>query len=397
VTLVSRAGVAFEILQDLDLRGEVGLVERITGLFGLIAAWLLLGFGSATSAQTSNVFTVAKYPVEASAANAVAAKSEASQQGRKSAFRSLLKRLVPANSYPLIEQLTKLDPEPYVGGVRVRKEETSRTQYIATLDFSFEPDAVRGLLTQHGIPIVDQAAPITSLLLLYQASPTIKESAMQPAQGAGAWRGVWKGLDLENSVAPAKLVQRPSDLTPEVATGLLRADPETLATVGGQYSTSQLVVVLAEPLMKTNELQVTMAGQDAVGRFSVTTRYRLDDEDFTYSLELAAVIAQGVLEGRWKAAQSGDVAINGVAGGGRFGGPVTPLTVLVEFGNLGQWQRQQQVLASTPGVSNLQIGSLSGRSASVSLSFPGGGEALQAALGRQGGVLENINGFWIMR
>ena len=62
--------------------------------------------------------------------------------------------------------------------------------------------------------------------------------------------------------------------------------------------------------------------------------------------------------------------------------------MLAEFSSLDQWQRQQQVLAQMPGVRNLQVGSLSGRSASIALSYPGGGEALQAALGSQELTLE---------
>ena len=81
----------------------------------------------------------------------------------------------------------------------------------------------------------------------------------------------------------------------------------------------------------------------------------------------------------------------------RTGNALTSLDVLAEFSNLGQWQRQQQVLSSTPGVRNMQIGSLSGRSARIALSYPGGGAALQGALGTRGLTLENINGFWILR
>jgi hypothetical protein len=48
-------------------------------------------------------------------------------------------------------------------------------------------------------------------------------------------------------------------------------------------------------------------------------------------------------------------------------------------------------------VSDLQIGGVSGRSASIALAYPGGGPGLQAALVSRGLTLEYINGFWVLR
>ena len=269
-----------------------------TAILGLMVLSAMAGTAFARSVEP--IFTIAKYPVEATGTNAVTAKRDALGQGRRSAFRSLLKRLVPAAAYSQIEHLKKLDPEPYIGSVRVRAEENSSTQYIATLDFSFEPEAVRKLLGQHGVTYVDRPAPATSLLLLYSAPKTGAPKAMSGPKGWGSWRRVWADLDLANSLTPLKLERKPADLAPDAVKALLAAEPTAIASLGDQFKSPQVIVAEARPDPASNELHVTLAGQDAVGRFAVTTRYRLDD-DFVYSLELAAVIAQGVLEGRWKA------------------------------------------------------------------------------------------------
>ena len=363
-----------------------------TAVCGALVWSALTGTAFARSAEP--VFTVAKYPVEATGTNAVAAKREAIAQGRRAAFRSLLKRLVPAAAYSQIEHLKKLDPEPYIGSIRVRSEENSATQYIATLDFSFEPETVRTLLGQHGVTYVDQQAPVTSLVLLYNAPKSGVPKAMARTSGAASWRSVWADLDLTNSVVPLKLIRQSGALAPNLEKALLAAEPTAVAALADQFKTAQVVVAEARAVPASKELHITLAGQDAVGRFAVSTRYRIDPDDFVYSLELAAVIAQGVLEGRWKVRRAGGQLS---AAGGAPGGALAPLQVLVEFNNLGQWQRQQQVLSTTPGVRNMQVGSLSGRSASIALSYPGGGAALQAALGPRGLTLENINGFWELR
>jgi hypothetical protein len=393
VAAAIRGHVIHDIRRLEAFSGWVGSAKLLKHLIHhTVAAAILLTVlsGNAGAQNRGDVYTIAKYPVDASGINAVAAKREATAQGRKSAFRSLLKRLVPATSYGLVEQLAKLNPEPLVGAMRVRSEQNSPTQYIASLDFSFDRAAVRALLNQHGVPYIDFAAPPSSLLLLYTAPAAGGGAEMKANKGYASWRSVWRDLDLANSVAPTLLVPQPPDLTKESIKSLLAADAQTLSALGSRFNTAQLIVAEAHPVPASKELQITLAGQDAVGRFAVTTRYRLDDDDFTYSLELAAVIVQGVLESRWKTQQSG-----GQTAGAD--GASNTINVLAEFSNLGQWQRQQQVLANTPGVRNMQIGSLSGRSASVALSFPGGGEALQTALGRQGLVLENINGFWVLR
>src|SRR4051812_47492206 len=60
---------------------------------------------NAAYADADAPYTVANYPVDATAANAVAAKDQALAEGQQAAFRSLLKRIVPVTAY---KQLTKV-------------------------------------------------------------------------------------------------------------------------------------------------------------------------------------------------------------------------------------------------------------------------------------------------
>jgi hypothetical protein len=358
------------------------------------AAVLALAGFALPAAARDNVFTVAKYPVDATGANAIAAKREALAEGRRAAFRSLLKRLLPAQQYPRIDDvLSQADPGRLIAGTRVVSEENSATQYIATLDFSFDPDGVRGLLQRNGITFVDQPAPTTLLLPVFTSpAATGAPAALAGERGARLWRSVWAGLDLANALAPLDLAPD-SGLAADKLAALRSADPTVLAEVAGAARAAQFIIAEARPDPASGVLHVTLAGQDVAGRFALDTRFEFDKEDPRYSLELAAVVAQGILEGRWKASLLGDtVAMPAVAGG-----PPTPLQLVAEFSTLAQWHRQQEVLASTPGVTDLQIGGVSGRSASIALVFPGGGPALQSALAGRGLTLENINGFWVMR
>ncbi|HPG88874.1 MAG TPA: DUF2066 domain-containing protein, partial [Hyphomicrobium sp.] len=113
---------------------------------------------AAEAARADAVYTIGNYPVEASDKNAVAAKEKALADGQKAAFRALLKRIVPVTAYKQIARLADVNAANLVSGVSVRSERNSATEYIASLDFAFQADAVRNALQSQGVPYVDQQA-----------------------------------------------------------------------------------------------------------------------------------------------------------------------------------------------------------------------------------------------
>ena len=102
--------------------------RSISGRFLAVA---LLGFALAPQyavARGSQVFTVANYPVEAAAENAVAAKAKAHSEGQQAALGALLKRIVPVTAYNRLDRLTALRAADFIDGVAVRSERNSRTR-----------------------------------------------------------------------------------------------------------------------------------------------------------------------------------------------------------------------------------------------------------------------------
>ena len=126
-----------------EMRG-LAVLRRVGRLAVVFAAAAALST-AALAAPSDNVFTVANYPVEARAENAVAAKTKALAEGQQAALRSLLKRLVPVTAYQRLRQLRQVPAGEMIEGVSVRSERNSTTDYIANLDFSFQAQAVRGL------------------------------------------------------------------------------------------------------------------------------------------------------------------------------------------------------------------------------------------------------------
>ena len=126
-----------------------------------------------------DVFTVGNYPVEARADNAVAAKDRALADGQQAASARCSsgwcrsRPMRASSGWPASRRATSID------GVKVRSERNSSTDYIASLDFSFQSKAVRDLLRREGIPFTDEQAPALTVVPVWRAG------AARPPQGRG--------------------------------------------------------------------------------------------------------------------------------------------------------------------------------------------------------------------
>ncbi len=349
---------------------------------GLAATSVLAPLCAARAASDDDVYTVGNYPVDAQAANAVAAKDKALADGQQAAFHSLLKRVVPVTDYDRLKRLSSLRSSDFFEGVSVRSERNSSTRYIASLDFSFRPESVRAVLQQEGIPFVEeQAREVTVVPVVRDAQGAVEKGA-----AARAWTGTWKSLDLEHTLTPMDL-QR---LKPQIHADTLKMLMEGRGgerILAGEYGQPYVVVAIAEPDAATKRLNVTLVGIDAVGPLNLKRSYRVFDGDTGYAMELAAVVGQGVLEGRWKAFKTGAGA---VADGEQ-------VAMLAQYAGLSEWSDMRRRLLALPGVNDLRIESESAQAAGLKLRYPGGGPALAAALRSQGLTLQGSDRGWVLR
>ena len=363
----------------------------------VVGSWMttaLLG-ASAAVAAGGDAYTIANYPVDATAANAVAAKDQALAEGQQSAFRSLLKRIVPVTAYKQLTRVSGLKAADLISGVAVRSERNSATDYIASLDFSFQAAAVRTELSRQGIPFVDeQAAPVTVITALMQGNPPTATN------DTGLWRRAWTGLDLQHTITPVTIQDLKPVIHADTVSMLLAGDDNGLRILNDEYGTGLIILAVAEPDIASKKLTVTLAGRDAVGPLLLKRTYRISNGDLAYTSELAAVVALGVLEGRWKAVKSAgapQVSAGVPVWSASTGGDGEEVTFVAEFVNPAQWNEIRTQILDTPGVDALDIASVSDRNADVSLRFPGGIQGLTNALGARGLSLVNTQAGWVLR
>ena len=379
---------------------------------------------NATSKE-DKVFTIGNYPVEARAADAVAAKDKAITEGQQAAFRSLLKRLVPVTSYKRLASLKSTPAAGMVESLAVRSERNSSTEYIASYDFVFSAEPVRRLLDAQGIPYLDRQAPQVTIVPVYRVPPELAAAlpkTFAAAAGSDAWLYAWKALDLVNSLTPATIKPLKREIHADSVKALAEGDQAPMRNIASEYQTETVVLAILEPEADLKRLKVVIVGRDAVQPLYLKRIYRLEGADMTYSAELAAVVSHAILEGRWKAINvRGEPAGTGYRGAvataspayGRGGEPVAtpgssnpgsvaagaasgPMTIAIQFNGMGEWQEISRHLSATPEISGLEVLGLSARGARVSLSYPGGTQNLALALAQQGLILENSRGNWVL-
>lgn len=366
-------------------------------IFGLLLVAVSTAPGEVRAAA-SKVYTVANYPVEATAKDAVAAKEKAHAEGQQAALGALLKRLVPVTAYSRIDHLKSLRAADYIDGVAVRSESNSNTRYIASLDFSFQADAVRDLLGREGVPFVEQQAP---RMVLVPVTAEGAEGSVHYRAASGSWANVWKGLDLENTLTPLKVEALLPTVHEDTIAAAVKGDDSVERILTGEYKADFVLFAVAQVEQGGKEIDVTLAGIDAAGLVSWRREYKVADGDVAYAMELAAVITQGVLEGRWKVAkleeQQGGGAGARTGGGFASSGSGGEVHMSVAFSNFDEWDEMRSRILDMPGIDDVRIGAVSAGSAEVSVRYPGGGERLAPAFAQQGLTLTGGGGSWVLR
>jgi hypothetical protein len=352
----------------------------------IAAAMLAAIFALATAAEakTSTVYSVAKVSVTADADNAVAAKEKALAEAQQIALRMLLKRMTNWRSHSKLPVLSDEMVEKMVDGMSVRRESNSNTRYIATLDFNFEPNAVRDILNRFNIAYTDQQA--AQILML----PVMIDGGVIRPGTNNAWYQALSGVDGEHALTPVKLASPRDDITTSMISDLGTKARSVFETLKYQYRSENLVLAVAEVDPKASQLRLRLVGQDAVGNFTLTHAYRIPERDVDYTAAMAAQIAIKVIEGRWKTTQ---LASQGALAGAA---DLETVALTAQFSGLKAWQEMRARLQKVPGLQGLDVKTLNARGASITVDFPGGAPRLAQAAQSQGLALEQRGQEWLL-
>lgn len=310
-------------------------VSAVLTAFFLVV--LSAGFVRAAPAD-SKMFSASGIQVDVTAKNAAAAREQAMQDGQKRALMVVMERITP--SY-VAEQLPELVPNDilnYVQDISVLKEKTSSVRYMATLEVRFNPDAVRELLRQNGLPYVRTSGKPLLILPVYRRS--VSASPVLWAED-NAWLRAWINRAAESYMVPLFVpMGELSDVQTVTVDQILNGDLAAAQALAKRYEAEGILIV-----------ELVRNGQ------TFTVKGRAMDEmtaseipNFSFSLPLtkntATTFARAVkkvvehLESVWKSEQM--VQFNEAAS----------LVALVPVSDLGQWEKIKGRLDRIPIISS---------------------------------------------
>ncbi len=356
----------------------------VKAAFLTVLATALAWAGPALAKRAPTPYTVAKVSVVADAKNAVVAKQNALAMAQQDALRILLKRMTHWRAHGRLPVLEHAMVDRMINGFSVRRESNSATRYMATLDFDFEPHAVRDLLNRFGLPYIDQQAPLVLLLPVLLEAGGLKRGTKNP------WYAALAAVDSEHALTPVKLAPPRQDFSPSVIENLSKHSRELFETLKYQYRAENLVLAAAEVDAQATQLQVRLVGHDAVGSFTLSRTYRVYDRDLDEAAAMAAEVSMKIIEGRWKTTRLASL------GALAEPVPVETVTLTAQFSGLREWREMRTRLQRVPGVQAIDIKALNARAAELSLDYPGGAGGLAQAAPSQGLAVEQRGREWVL-
>jgi hypothetical protein len=361
-------------------RSHARAIVRSAGF--LLTLWLGL---AAIPAAAQGVFTVEGIRVDATAADANAAREVAFAGGTREAYRKLLEQIVPREYYARLPDPRPADLTAMVFSLQVENERTSPTRYLANLTVNFRRDAVRSLLQRSNVPFAETASrPVLIVPVYTSAGATLLWDDPNP------WRQAWSFARNRNSLAPMVLAN--GDLTDVgliSAAQAANADRARLAAVAARYGVEDVLVAQAnlrfEIGSRVPSIDVVLRRFGPAGEGTTIEGYRGDAAEPVQTLLNRAVesIVTGI-EDRWKRE-------NLLA----FGNEAV-LSANVPLASLSDWIGIRQRLERAPEIKAVDLAEVSTTSAQVLLRYFGEAGRLVVALAQRGLVLSQAGGYWTL-
>jgi hypothetical protein len=351
-------------------------------LIGLLTLWLALTAGPAAA---QGVFTVEGIRVDATAADANAARDLALASGTREAYRKLLEQIVPREYNTRLPDPRAADLTAMVFSLQVENERTSPTRYLANLTVNFRRDAIRSLLQRAQVPFAETASrPVLIVPVYNTAGATLLWDDPNP------WRQAWNFARDRNSLSPMVLAN--GDLTD---VGLISAaqaangDRSRLAAIAQRYGVEDVLVAQAnlrfEIGSRVPSVDVVLRRLGPSGEGTTIEGYRGDAAEPVQAL-LARVV-EGIVTGieeRWKREHLlafGNEAV---------------LSANVPLANLSDWIGIRQRLERAPEIKAVELAEISTTGAQVLLRYFGAAGSLVTALAQRGLVLTETAGYWTL-
>ncbi len=332
----------------------------------------------------ADIWTVSGVSVDVTSESAAKAKLLAIGEAQVKAFYRLVDRLVPAKSAAPLKALGPDKVGRLLAGLSIEEERTAPKRYIAKLSIRFLANKTRSLFSRYGARYAEK-----------QSEPVLVVPVWVTPKGADIWSGenpwhkAWAELDLNNALVPILLpLGDLTDTNALTAREAIAYNSVKLEALRIRYGASAVLVAGAEPKGEA-KVRAVMQGTSPVGRIGFDKTY--EAEDLASAAALAANRFQLVMQEKWKSenlvtrANTSSVA------------PSNSITIAVPYSTAAEWSVLRSRIQTTRGVGRIDINSLSGRGAVVSIAFGGTLNELRSAFYQSGFDLSVVGGTWVLR
>jgi hypothetical protein len=371
----------------VDAEGFAMPLRRWLAIAGLV----LLASGAALSLARAaeprfDLFTVTAVALDATAANATAARDQAIADGQQRALRMLLERLTLVGDRDRLPKVGVAQMNELLQGFEVAHERRSGVRYLAEYTFHFRPDPVRQLLRQAGIAFAETPSkPLLVLPVLHDGDRVVLWDDPNP------WRDAWSA-----ALIPAGLVRAVQpygeldDIASIDAEAAVRGDGDKLQAISQRYGAADVLV--SQATLKTDgvhSIDVTttryVAGEPGREQTWVTTTAPGPGESDAELMQHAASGAFAQVAEAWKAANILDFSQSGT------------LLARVPASSLQDWLAVRDRLGGIPAVRSSKLVSLDREGARVEIRYVGDAAQLRLAMAQRDLDLSGSEPDWVLQ
>ncbi|MCP4330073.1 MAG: DUF2066 domain-containing protein [Alphaproteobacteria bacterium] len=316
--------------------------------------------------------------VDVTAASASEARDRALAEGQLLAFNSMLRNLTAGGDHGRLPPADPATVANMLVGFEIEEEKTSSVRYIARLTYRFDPDSVRDLLQNYGIPFAEgRGRPMVVLPILHQGGSVTLWDETNP------WREAWVDQARVSGLVPLVIpigdLVDISKITAEQAEG---GDPTALNALAERYQTTDVLVVSASQSDPTARLDVS-ASRYGLGGMVPVARTSVDDGGVE-SLAVAAAAITRELEENWKRQNMVRTDLRG------------RIDVIVPVQTLSDWTLLRRRLDAIGTIRNARLSHLQRGQAQISLDFVGTIDQLQRTLAQHDLDLRQGLAAWVL-
>lgn len=358
------------------------------GLFVSVAAAAALALSgvSAAAADSAGVFAVS-VPVDATAANASAARDAARLDGERRAYAALLDRLTLARDHARLPAASDATLNDIIQGFEVANERRSTVRYLADYTFHFRPDAIEQLLRDQKIPFAETPSkPVVVLAVLEGANGPVLWDDPNP------WRDAWTNAKPTQGLVPLTVpLGEVEDVTAIDAAAADTGDDAKLQAISMDYGDGDVLVSRAT-IKKTNNTESVDVTSTRFVPGQVGSEQTWVESFVAYAGEsepdfLARAVAGTVdqVNEAWKQANIIDYSETG------------ELVVSVPAGDLSSWVAVRDRLAAIQAIQQMELTALDRQRALVTLHYVGGAAQLRSALVQRDLDLTGSDPNWVLQ